>query len=65
MTHPYRCSGPDRVEPDERPVPLARARNAVGGVLRGSAGHLAPPGSSVDVVHARFFGVTKSTAEAA
>ncbi|WP_211244232.1 class I SAM-dependent methyltransferase [Actinospica robiniae] len=42
------------VEPDERLLPLATARDARAKVLRGSAEHIPLPDESADVVHARF-----------
>jgi SAM-dependent methyltransferase len=42
------------VEPDERLVALARARDPRVEVLRGSAEHIPVDDASVDVVHARF-----------
>jgi SAM-dependent methyltransferase len=42
------------VEPDDRLLPLARARDSRVRVLRGSAEHLPLEDASVDVVHARF-----------
>jgi SAM-dependent methyltransferase len=42
------------VEPDERLVSLARARDRRVEVLRGSAEHIPVDDASVDVVHARF-----------
>ena len=42
------------VEPDERLLPLARARDPRVRVLHGSAEHLPLPDAGADVVHARF-----------
>jgi len=42
------------VEPDERLLPLARARDPRVEVLHGSAEHIPLDDASVDVVHARF-----------
>lgn len=42
------------VEPDERLLPLARARDSRARVLHGSAEHIPLPDASVDVAHARF-----------
>src|SRR5215813_13102550 len=42
------------VEPDERLVPLAAARDSRATVLAGSAEHIPLPDASADVVHARF-----------
>jgi SAM-dependent methyltransferase len=42
------------VEPDQRLLPFAEARESHATVVRGSAEHIPLPDASVDVVHARF-----------